>query len=174
MPRAGRFFLFGLFLCLTSAVSAQPLLSIDGFQLVERVKLGRGRCQYSFLAEVSNRGTRSVGNLSATLVATPSSLTVIQGDLYFGEVPAGTTATSQDSFILQKVRQGCQPWYRPDPAALEWWFQGTETATIPAGTQQRATWKVPARGRPVTLLSLDTSEEECSQVVSDAGPDQTV
>ena len=46
MPRAGRFFLFGLFLCLTSVVSAQPLLSSDGFQLVERVKLGPSRCCY--------------------------------------------------------------------------------------------------------------------------------
>lgn len=103
---SGPFFLFLSFILLYNPAFAQPSgLAIQNYQLVSTTRAGRVLYDYTFKADIVNNGSTDVTGATATLINLVSTTTAIDDTLTFGNVPAGGTATSTDTFTIRVNRQ---------------------------------------------------------------------
>lgn len=87
---------------------------IAGYQLIDRTNISPTLSEETYKADLSNWGAMDA-NISATLTGTPDGVSVIAGSLSFGDVPAGATLESTNSFTVR--RDSSTPF---DGAALVW------------------------------------------------------
>ena len=100
---------FILLLCLillsgiTTALAA-PELTISNYQLVDSKRISRTVFEYTYKAEITNTGSDAV-EVTATLSVDAPGVTVLDGELSFGDVPAGASVESSNTFSILHNRQ---------------------------------------------------------------------
>jgi hypothetical protein len=65
--------------------------------------------------QIENRGTGDAFNVTATLVDVPDYVTILDGDVSFGDVPSHFTKWSEDDFGISVICRG------PTPDDTVWW-----------------------------------------------------
>ncbi|WP_179957424.1 PKD domain-containing protein [Exilibacterium tricleocarpae] len=93
------FLLFG-----AMGVSAGAQMLIGGYELVSQERIDRNTFQLEYTAQATNTGS-AVSDVSATLATTGQGVTIIDGSLTFGDIAAGVTVTSTDTFVLYVDRR---------------------------------------------------------------------
>ena len=78
-------------------------LSISGYTVVESARVGPTSYDYTVVAEATNNGP-DAENVSAVLVGWPANVTVIEGELSFGDIPSGATVMSYNLFKVRLDR----------------------------------------------------------------------
>jgi len=128
-------FTFGfMIICLlffSSAANAVNFqnLTIDNFVLVGTARVDRTHFNYTYQADITNNTLGVAHNITAMLTSNTPATVVVDGTLSFGDVPAGTTVTSLDTFVIQQTRE-----FQFDPAQLIWTI--TSSATPAPGSWQ--------------------------------------
>jgi hypothetical protein len=111
----------GLIICITlfgislSAV-AQPSLAIDSYTLISKKRIDRHVYEYTYTATIINSGT-DADAVKATFSINSRYTTVVDGEVSFGEVAAGNTVTSTDTYVIRQDRR-----YPFDTDAVTWSF----------------------------------------------------
>ena len=103
---------------LATVIGAEGIV-IDGYSVVSSRRVGRTLYEYTYTADVSNWGMADVA-VTATLASTAANITVLQGNLDFGDVVHGATQDSLGTFVVRIDRR--QPF---DTDALLWTAQAT-------------------------------------------------
>jgi hypothetical protein len=104
-------------------------LTIDNFVLVGTARVDRTHFNYTYQADITNNTLGVAQNITAMLTSNTPATVVVDGTLSFGNVPAGTTVTSLDTFVIQQTRE-----FQFDPAQLIWTI--TSSATPAPGSWQ--------------------------------------
>lgn len=99
-------------LCLSSIVRAEP--TVGNYELIDKERVDRTSYRYTFRAAL-NQVEDALYDASAALVSSSPNTTVVDGDLSFGDVAAGQSAVSSDTFAIVQDRR--HPF---DEGALEW------------------------------------------------------
>lgn len=107
---------------LAAEVTGAPGIEIDNYTLVSSTRISRTVYEYIYKADVSNWGTGDAA-ITATLASNAAHITVMEGDLNFGDVIKGATEESTDTFTIRHDRS--QPF---DEDALVWTVQATPLA----------------------------------------------
>jgi hypothetical protein len=81
---------------------------------------------YVYRADVTNTGNKPVSAVKARLTGYPRDVLILDGNLYFGDVPAGATVTSKDFFTLFLYSRSPL-----DPNVLSWTISGTPPPDSP-------------------------------------------
>ena len=108
-----------------SSPHAAPVLTVTEYELLSTKSAKHGLFDFTYRVSVTNSGT-SAQAVSATLVSPPSGVVVVDGTLTFGDVPAGATVISQDTFTIRQTKKD-----RLDPATLEWIIEAAPANTAP-------------------------------------------
>lgn len=117
--------LFITLLLLTTGrpVHAAPELTVGDYQLVSSKRISRTVSEYAYKAAVINTGSDAL-DVSATLNIDAPGVTVLDGELSFGDVGAGATVSSTDMFTIRHDRA-----YAYNESLLEWTIFTTTTTT---------------------------------------------
>ncbi len=118
----------------TNLSFAQSDLVIQNYQLVSKTRVGRTAYDYVFKANIKNNGTENVADVTAVLTSLASTTSVIDGSLTFGEVSAGATITSSDTFTVRIDRL-----YTFDESKLKW-----EISFKSAFFEEYPAWNMPS------------------------------
>jgi hypothetical protein len=104
-------------------------LTIDNFMLIGTARVDRTHFNYTYQADITNNTLGVAQNITAMLTSNTPATVVVDGTLSFGNVPAGATVTSLDTFVIQQTRE-----FQFDPAQLIWTI--TSSATPAPGSWQ--------------------------------------
>ncbi len=102
-------------ICL-AASSAAAALTIENFEFMGKKRVSRTDYVYTFKATALNSGDNAA-NVTAVLESSSPHTLVVDGDLDFGDIQAGQTAQSADTFSIRQNRR-----HRFNGAALKWTF----------------------------------------------------
>src|SRR5262245_49602398 len=131
-PRLLSVWAIGLLFVLNSPSLNGSGLTIGAYQLVSVKPSRQGLFDYTYRASITNSGS-SVQNVSATLVAAPLDVDIIDASLSFGDVPPGATIAAQDTFIIRQKKNASI-----DPSVLQWSVQSTAVNSPPIADAGRA------------------------------------
>lgn len=84
--------------------TSDPSFTVDNLNLVGSKRVSRTDYEYSYQADITNTGT-DAENVTSTVSSSSPGTTVVEGDLTFGDVATGTTATSSDTFTIRQNRR---------------------------------------------------------------------
>lgn len=112
-----------LLLTIGRPAHAAPELTIGNYQLISSERIGRTESEYTYKAAVTNTGSDAL-DVSATLNINAPGVTVLSGTLSFGDVAAGTTATSADTFTIRQDRT-----YSLNESQFQWTVKATDVQT---------------------------------------------
>ena len=104
------------------------LLTIGTYQLVSSRRISATVWAYTYAASITNSGTTTATGVLASVTSLVSTTVLTNGTIFFGDVPAGATQTSTDTFTLQIDRR-----YPLTNSSLSWTIdctEGTATAVI--------------------------------------------
>lgn len=104
---------------------AAPELVIGDYQLVSSKRISRTVSEYTYKAAVINTGSDAL-DVSATLNINAPGVTVLDGELSFGDVGAGATVSSADTFTIRHDRV-----YAYNESLLEWTTRSTQPLAPP-------------------------------------------
>jgi hypothetical protein len=110
----------GLLLSVIFVGPAFAELTIGEYTLVDSKRVSRVVYEYTFQVQVSNDGA-PVLNVVAQASSSSEHTTIVEGELVFGYVPAGTTVASTDTLTLRQDRR-----YPFDQSAVSWNIQSTD------------------------------------------------
>jgi hypothetical protein len=88
----------------TPEAETKGWIYIDAYHITRKTRVGRTLFEYDLTTTVRNAGSQSVTNLVATLLAAPSNVQVIDAIVNVGDVPAGSTVESVDTFTIRVDR----------------------------------------------------------------------
>jgi len=123
------------------AAAAEAQLTVGNYTLVSSQRVSRTDFNYYYRADVTNTG-QGVLTVTATAASSSPYTTVVDGSLSFGDVPAGSTAPSSDTFTIRQDRR-----HAFEPSALDWDVQYVNAAL-------RITDVTPAAALPGKTVSL--------------------
>ena len=112
------------FWALISTLSWGADLTVGTYTMVSGTRVSVTDFEYVYRAQVTNSGP-ALRNVVGTVVSTAPTIVIVEGTLSFGDVPAGASVTSLDTFTFRVNRS--QPF---DPAKLVWTLSGTPAAPI--------------------------------------------
>ena len=112
--------------------------SIGDLALVGSARVDRTHSDFSYRVQLSNPGDE-IRDVFASVTSTASATEIIDGEVEFGDVPAGATVTSLDTFTLRQDRR--VPF---DPESLVWRIEFGEVLP-PDTTPPRLTLTAPAK-----------------------------
>ena len=97
----------GLFIRGRGAAIQNPLddLAIVSHSLVSSQRVNRFQVDFTFRADIFNAGPMDVQNVTATITSLSPNTVVMDGSLAFGEVRAGATVTSDDTYTVRDDRR---------------------------------------------------------------------
>jgi len=119
--------LFVAILLLVPVIATAELLVGDA-TLQDKQRVGRILFEYTYTVEVTNTGDKLKG-VKATLTSTSPYTTIIDGDIDFGNIAAGATVNSTDTYTIRQDRTA--PF---DPTLLI--FEFTSMPVADAGANQ--------------------------------------
>ncbi len=91
-----------IFLAATEClVFAQSDLTIGSYELVSKTRVSRTAYDYTYRVKVSNQSNKDLINVTASITSLVPSVSVIDGNLTFGNIIASTTAQSTDTFKIR-------------------------------------------------------------------------
>jgi hypothetical protein len=90
-----------MLLCTPPAIAE---LIIGDYEVVNQKRLSLTEFQYTATAHVTNTGDDALENVTATLSSPFNGVTVVDGALTFGDVPAGSTVKSVDTVTINYDR----------------------------------------------------------------------
>ena len=99
---------------LLSGLAFAQNFTVGNYMLVTKERVGRAEFNYTYRADLTNAGD-ALQNVTATVTSTSPDTVVVDESLRFGDVAAGGTATSTDTFTIRHNR--LTPF---DFAALVW------------------------------------------------------
>lgn len=105
---------------------AAPELTVGDYQLVSSARISRTVSEYTYKAAVINTGSDAL-DVSATLNINAPGVTVLDGELSFGDVGAGATVSSADTFTIRHDRV-----YAYNESLLEWTTRATQPLAPPS------------------------------------------
>jgi len=118
-------FAFTISLLILCVGTASAELVIDqNYQLVSSIRVGRTAYDYTYQVNITNNGS-DVQNVTAAVSSGSLNTTIIDGDVNFGDIPAGSTVAGTDTFIIRQNRS-----YAFDPNSLTWNIQFELAAQI--------------------------------------------
>jgi hypothetical protein len=85
-------------------LSAHADLVVARYSLVSQKRVSRTIYEYTLRAQMTNIGGPAVSGVTATLVSTPPGVTILDGELTFGDVAANLPKVSSDTFLLRHDR----------------------------------------------------------------------
>lgn len=100
--------------CTLGGYALAENLTLDNYSLISKNRVSRTDFEYTYHADITNTGP-VVENVVATLSSTSPHTIVVDGDLSFGFVGAGTTVTGSDTFTIRQNRRFPFSW-----ADLSW------------------------------------------------------
>ena len=124
-------------------------LSIGNFNLIQKQRVGRVIYEYTYTAEITNNGNNAT-NVTAAATSGSASTTVMQGELVFGDVPAGDTLTSQNTFIIRQDRRYPLEW-----SDLDWQIDFEPALVV----GREVVFEGPTKIDPAVLDVLPKSDE---------------
>ena len=136
------FFVFAL----ATASSAQQF-TIGAYHLQSSVRSSLTTYDYTYTADLTNNGG-AAQNVSGTVVSSSPNTIVMKSTVKFGTVPANSTVTSTDTFVIRQNRL-----YDFLLSSLSWTFTLTQPPTANAGPNQTA-----AVGSTVTLNGTGSTD----------------
>jgi hypothetical protein len=80
-------------------------LKPDAYQVVKETRLTRYVFEYQVKLTLVNQGSGGADNVSAALFQFPGNVTVVDGDLSFGDIAAGASVQSSDTFTFRVDRR---------------------------------------------------------------------
>lgn len=99
---AASFFALGTGLVSCVTAPSAPILTVGKYRLVA-IRHARGLLfDYTYKASVTNSGTTAAADVTATIKTAPTNVTLIDGSLSFGDVAAGASVRSRDTFTIRK------------------------------------------------------------------------
>ena len=101
-------------LVLLMAGNALADLTVGNYALVSSKRVSRTECEYTYQGQVTN-DDQAVKNVAAQVTSNSSHTTIIEGVLEFGDVAAGSSLQSTDTFTIKQDRL-----YPFDPSSLQW------------------------------------------------------
>ncbi|MBL8350364.1 MAG: PKD domain-containing protein [Burkholderiaceae bacterium] len=134
------------FLALVSTVSWAADLTVGTYTLVSSKRVSLTDYEIVYKAQVTNTGP-ALRSVVGTVVSTNPATMILEGTLSFGDVAAGGTVTSVDTFTLRHNRS--QPF---DASRLIWTVNGTPATPI----QSDFTVSPPGGNAPVTIRFTPT------------------
>ncbi len=155
--------LAGLALVLPSLADAAA--SVTGMQLLSTVRFDRTKYDYTYAITVAN-GAPALTAAKATVVSSAPATQIIKGTVDLGNLAAGATVTSTDTFTLRQDRT-----FSFNPASLAWTVTGgapTNTVTLEIALSD----PVVAPSGSVTVTP--TLRDGNGNVISNAGYQFTV
>lgn len=99
-------------------------LTIVNYTLVSSERVSRVEYEYTYKADMTNTGS-DIKNVMAHVTSNSPYTTVVEGILDFGDILAGTTETSTNTFSIKHNRR-----YPLDWSALEWDIQHGELVRV--------------------------------------------
>lgn len=80
-------------------------LVIGDLTLVSKQRVGRADFNYTYQVDITNNGPNDFQDVTATVSSSFPQTTIVDGNLTFGNVPAGTTVTSSDTITFRQDRR---------------------------------------------------------------------
>jgi len=124
---------FAILFLLPSIATADLLIGDSTLQ--DKKRVGRVLFEYTYIVEATNTGDKLEG-VKATLTSTSPYTTIVDGDIDFGNIAAGATVSSSDTYIIRQDRT--VPF---DPTLLIFEFTslpvanaGADQVDVPIGT----------------------------------------
>ncbi|MGR8932359.1 MAG: PKD domain-containing protein, partial [Gammaproteobacteria bacterium] len=90
-------------------------VSVGNYELVSTKRITRILFEYTYKATVNNQGNTNLTEVTASLLSQAPATTVVDGSLTFGNVSAGASAVSQDTFTIRQDRA-----FAFNPSDLVW------------------------------------------------------
>lgn len=115
-----------LLLATARPAHAAPELAVGNYQLVSSKRISRTVFEYTYKAEITNTGSDAL-NVFATLNIDAPGVTVLDGELSFGDVGSGATVSSVDTFKIRHDRA-----YAYNERLLEWTTRATQPLAPPS------------------------------------------
>lgn len=112
-------------ICFSGTFTNQNLVIDQNYQLINKQRVSRTVYEYTYRANITNNGSKDVQNVTATVTSADPNTTVVDGDLNFGNVAAGATVTSTDTFSIRHDRR-----YPMDWSKLVWSIQSTNKSRV--------------------------------------------
>jgi len=135
VARARAVLVFSLFVLIiasllpTQAQADASSLTVGNYQLISSTRINRTVYEYTYKATVTNNGADAT-KVTATLNIDAPGVTVLDGNLDFGDVAMGVTAISSDTFSVRHDRL-----YAFSETALEWTTDSIPPLAPPADPQ---------------------------------------
>ncbi len=133
-----------------SAWAAEPEM-LAPYELVSKKRVGRTVMEYTFQARLRG-GDRPLHNVRATAVSNSPATEVIDGEVTFGDVDAGATVLSRDTFTVRQDRR--QGNFSPD--SLKWQVQYDSPLTFEVTGGFSVSEKLRMRVGKADTLFIDT------------------
>lgn len=108
-------FTFPLALLVLFIGTASAEFTIDkNYHLINSTRVGRTAYDYTYQVNITNNGS-DLQNVTSTVSSSSPNTTIIDGNVTFGNIAAGVTVTSADTFTIRQNRT-----YAFDPDSLSW------------------------------------------------------
>ncbi|AEG02520.1 PKD domain-containing protein [Methylomonas methanica] len=98
-----------------NAMAAESLQIAPDYILISSKRITRVEFEYTYKAQVTNRGTAEVSSAEGVVSSLSANTVVTDEKISFGLIPAGATVTSSDTFTFRHNRT-----FPFDPSSLVW------------------------------------------------------
>jgi len=159
VARARAILVFSLFVLIiasllpTQAQADASSLTVGNYQLVSSTRINRTVYEYTYKATVTNNGADAT-KVTATLNIDAPGVTVLDGNLDFGDVTTGSTVTSTDTFTIQQDRT-----YSLSESQFIWQVEAQLSESSSFEPVLRLQGVNPSSAAPGTMVEIDYEAE---------------
>lgn len=150
-------------LCFANTANSDEL-TVNGYTQIAKDRVSRTEFTYTYSAAITNNGP-AVEDVSASLSSSSPRTQVVDGDLEFGAVAAGTSVQSQDTFTIRQDRR-----YPIDWTLLTWTVDSTPVGAGHVIDSYGGTFEYPGGLTLVVPPSAVISPVEVEITLMDCGP----
>lgn len=139
----------GVLAGLSAATPVFAELEVGDYTLVGVERVSRFEFEYTYTTTVTNTDTAEAKGVMAVVSGTAPHVTVVEGDVWFGDIGAGATVTSGDTFTVRHDRrQGFD-------GGLDWLVSTTKNFS---NAEYGISFSYPDLSLPITVTAQQTSD----------------